>query len=165
VIPGNHVWPPRIARFSSHSKVILKALILSVKNYTQFYAHKRHCPNNNSKLTLTQAIRLEHWNALWYYRGSLHACIVASSPGLTRKIGKGAWSHLQISCMCWVSILCNNYVFYMISQILLTMALQSRWTDFATGWLQATLVRRKYSSLASVNTPLVSEIWGLWKVC
>ena len=168
MIPGNHVWPPRVSRFLSHSKVLLKALILLVKNYRiagnfrwvqifaifmdrpasariklqkntsrwklmtslpayvdstrvnemviryTLYVHMRCCPNNNSKLTLIQPIRWERQNALWYYRGSLHACILASSPGPTWKIGKGAWSHLQSSCMCWVSILCNNYMFYMI---------------------------------------------------
>ena len=31
------------------------------------------------------------------------------SPGLTRKTWKRAWSHLQISRMCWVSILCNKH--------------------------------------------------------
>ena len=62
--------------------------------------------------------------------------------------------YVTITCLTWS---CG-------SQLLLTMALQSRW-DHAAEKLQTNPVRQEYSSLASVPTLYVSEIRGLWKVC
>ena len=36
----------------SHPRVLFKTLILLVNNYTQLYAHIRHCPNNTLNPTL-----------------------------------------------------------------------------------------------------------------
>jgi len=46
--------------------------------------------------------------------------------------------------MCWVSILCNNYLMWSLGQFPFMMAIQSRWTDLATEWLQANLTGVKF---------------------
>ena len=74
-------------------------------------------------------------------QGSLRNSLV-SKP--VQKRGRPGHTY-KLSCMCWVRILCNSYVSYMShgSQLLLTMALRSGWTDLAMEWLQTSLHGRQ----------------------
>ena len=52
-------WPENEGTEESHPRVLFKALILLVKDYTQLYVHTRQINPNPTLINPTQPIRLE----------------------------------------------------------------------------------------------------------
>ena len=61
------------------------------------------------RLCIVQYLWLGTYDMVWS-DNLIHAYNIASSPGPTRNIGKGTCHTCKLSCMCWVSILCDYYV-------------------------------------------------------